>query len=143
MFPGIVLVDELQLLEALAEILSKRSSEQIVYANLAKQIQVSPHTAKAWVDILVAGYLGFVVRPYRTNISKALRKEPKWYLRDWGGLDDSGSRAETLIPCHLLKATGAEHAFQVVLDLEYEAINCFDFRRPVVVPARTLLSQLV
>ena len=41
------------------------------------------------------------------------------------------------------KATGAEHAFQVVLDLEYEAINCFDFKRPVVVPARTLLSQLV
>ncbi len=194
-------VDELQLLEALAEILSKRSGEQIVYANLAKQIQVSPHTAKAWIEILVAGYLGFLVRPYHANISKALRKEPKWFLRDWSGLSDRGSRAETFIACHLLKAvefwtdtgegsfelryirdkqkrevdfvvlrenkpwilvevkqseprltpslayfqqaTGAEHAFQVVLDLEYEAIDCFAYRRPVVVPARTLLSQLV
>lgn len=194
-------VDELQLLEVLAELLSKRSGEQIVYANLAKQIQVSPHTVKAWVEILVAGYLGFLVRPYHANLSKALRKEPKWYLRDWSGLSDPGSRAETFIACHLLKAvefwtdtgegdfelryirdkqkrevdfiilrentpwilvevkqsetrlapslayyqqaTGAEHAFQVVLDLDYETINCFDYQRPIVVPARTLLSQLV
>jgi len=41
------------------------------------------------------------------------------------------------------RATGAEHAFQVVLDLDYETINCFEYQRPIVVPARTLLSQLV
>lgn len=90
-------VKEIQLLKTLAERLAKRSGEQIVYANLAKQVQVSPQTAKAWVEVLVAGYLLFLVRPYYKNISKALRKEPKWYLRDWGGLDDAGSRAEILI----------------------------------------------
>lgn len=194
-------VNEIQLLEMLATLLAKRSGEQIVYANLAKQLQVSPQTAKAWVEILVAGYLGFLVRPYYKNINKALRKEPKWYVRDWSGLEDPGSKAETFVACHLLKAvefwtdtgegtfelcyirdkqkrevdflvlrnaepwllievkqadtqlspnlayfqtaTGAQHAFQVVLDLDYETINCFDYTRPVVVPARTLLSQLV
>lgn len=194
-------VSEIQLLETLATLLAERSGEQIVYANLAKQLQVAPQTAKAWIEILVAGYLGFLVRPYYKNINKALRKEPKWYLRDWGGLEDAGSKAETLVACHLLKAveywtdsgeghfelryirdkqkrevdflvlrenapwilvevkqsdtrlspnlkyfqaaTRAEHAFQVVLDLDFESIDCFAYSRPVVVPARTLLSQLV
>lgn len=36
-----------------------------------------------------------------------------------------------------------EWSFRFVLDLDYEPINCFDYSRPVVVPARALLSQLV
>jgi hypothetical protein len=41
------------------------------------------------------------------------------------------------------KALGAEHAFQVVVNLPYEEVDCFGFRTPVVVPARTFLSQLL
>ena len=39
--------------------------------------------------------------------------------------------------------TQAEHAFQVVIDLPYEEINCFDYHQPVIVSALTFLSQLV
>jgi len=35
---------------------------------------------------------------------KALRKEPKWFLRDWSGVADDGAHAETFVACHLLKA---------------------------------------
>ena len=38
---------------------------------------------------------------------QSLRKEPKWYLPDWAGIDDAGSRAETMVACHLLKAVEA------------------------------------
>jgi len=41
------------------------------------------------------------------------------------------------------RQTGADHAFQVVLDLDYVDRNCFDTIDPVAVPARTFLSQLV
>ena len=41
------------------------------------------------------------------------------------------------------KATGARHAFQVVLDEPYVGTDCFSRSDPVVVPARTFLSQLV
>lgn len=41
------------------------------------------------------------------------------------------------------QATGAKHAFQVVLDLDYIDKNCFDYDQPVVVSAKTFLSQLV
>ncbi len=40
-------------------------------------------------------------------------------------------------------ALGAPHAFQAVLELPYDAIDVFQERRPVVVPARTLLSQIL
>jgi hypothetical protein len=39
--------------------------------------------------------------------------------------------------------TGAAHAFQVALDPHYEPADCFARSGPVVVPARTLLSQLM
>lgn len=39
--------------------------------------------------------------------------------------------------------TRAPHAFQVTLDLDYVEADCFAERQPVVVPARTFLSQLI
>ena len=52
---------------------------------------------------------------------------------------------ESLSPSleHFKKQIGAPYAFQVVFDLDYEEIDCFSFQRPVVVPAKTFLSQLV
>ena len=135
------------------------------------------------------------------HYTRSIRKEPKWYLRDWAGIDDPGRRVETFVACHLLKAvdgwtdmglgefqlgylrdkdkaevdfiivrdhkpwilveakksdeklspslarfqsqTGAPHAFQVVLDAPYVGADCFaKAGKPLVVPARTLLSQL-
>jgi hypothetical protein len=40
------------------------------------------------------------------------------------------------------EALGAAHAFQAVLEMPYEDVDVFTERRPVVVPARTLLSQV-
>ncbi len=37
----------------------------------------------------------------------------------------------------------AKHAFQVVFDLEYVAQDCFKYTEPIIVPARTFLTQLV
>ena len=52
---------------------------------------------------------------------------------------------EALSPAlfHFQKQTGARHAFQAVLDLPHEPIDCFAHTTPVAVPLRTLLSQLV
>ena len=49
-------------------------------------------------------HFGFTIRPWFASISRSLRKEPKWYLRDWAAIEDPGSRAETFVACHLLKA---------------------------------------
>lgn len=44
---------------------------------------------------------------------------------------------------HFQSATRAAHAFQAVIDLPYVDVDCFSGSDPVVVPARTLLSQLL
>jgi len=41
------------------------------------------------------------------------------------------------------KQLKAPHAFQVVMELPYVSADCFTQNAPTVVPARTLLSQLV
>ena len=43
---------------------------------------------------------------------------------------------------HFQRQTKAEHAFQVVLELPFEKADCFRVHHPVVVPAKTFLSQL-
>jgi len=194
-------VQDLGVMEVLIAILAERSGQQLVYANLAREIGVAVDTAKRWVDLLSRLHYGFLVRPWFANVAKALRKEPKWFLRDWGGLTDAGARAETFVACHLLKAvegwtdlgfgdfelryirdkakrevdflvvrdrtpwflveaklsdaalspalgrfqaqTRAPHAFQVVIGLPFEPVDCFAARRPVVVSARAFLSQLL
>ena len=44
---------------------------------------------------------------------------------------------------HFQEETGAPHAFQAAFDLPYVNKSCFEEKGPILVPARTLLSQLV
>ncbi len=44
---------------------------------------------------------------------------------------------------HFQNETGAMHAFQVAFDLPFVNKNCFDENNSILVPAQTLLSQLV
>ncbi len=97
-------IHQLDQLEILIRLLSVRSSGQLVYNNLAREVRVSVDTVRRWIDTLCRMHLGFLVRPWFRNVARSLRKEPKWFLRDWSVIDDPGSRAETFIACHLLKA---------------------------------------
>ena len=193
-------IRELDQLAILEKLLSSRSGEQLIFSTLGSRVRVSENTVRSWIDTLGSLHHGFLVRPWFRNINKALRKEPKWYLRDWSGVADAGKRAETMVACHLLKAvdawndsgqgdfelrylrdkqkrevdfvvvrdeepwflvetkksdkklspalayfqeaTSAPHAFQIVVDLPYMDSDCFAYERPVVVSARTFLSQL-
>jgi len=97
-------LQDLHGMETLAAVLAEHSSRQLIYSNLSSEVGISVDTAKRWVGLLERLHYGFAVRPWFNNIAKALRKEPKWFLRDWSGIDDAGARAETLVACHLLKA---------------------------------------
>jgi len=97
-------IHQLDQLEILVNLLISCSSHQLVYSNLANEIQVSIDTVRRWISTLCNLHLGFLVRPWYKNVSRSLRKEPKWYLRDWSVIDDPGDKAETFIACHLLKA---------------------------------------
>lgn len=84
-------ITDLRTMETLMQLLSERSAKQLVYSNLAKEIQIAVDTAKRWIDLLGRMQYGFLVRPWFKNIAKSLRKEPKWFLSDWSGLADDGA----------------------------------------------------
>ena len=195
-------IQQLDQLELLVKLLAERSAHQLIYGNLANDVRVSIDTTRRWIDILVSLHLGFLIRPWFKNVSRSLRKEPKWFLRDWASIKDPGDKAETFVACHLLKAvegwndmglgkfelgylrdkekrevdflvardgkpwflvevkqrdesispaltyfqqqTAAPFAFQVVLDANYVDADCFaKIGGPIVVPAKTFLSQLL
>ena len=195
-------VQHLDQLEIMVRLLAGRSGRQLIYGNLARQVRVSVDTVRRWVAALCDLHLGFVVRPWFNNVSRSLRKEPKWYLRDWASIENVGQRAETFVACHLLKAVdgwndmglgafelgylrdkekrevdflvarngtpwflaevkhgdetlspslqryqdqiGAPFAFQVTFDAGYVDRDCFaEPGPPLVVPARTFLSQML
>lgn len=194
-------ISEIDQFSILAEILRNRSGEQLVYSSLGNDVHVDEKTIKSWVTTLRYLYYGFEVRPWFQNVENAIRKTPKWYLRDWSIVEDEGKKAETFVACHLLKAVegwtdmgfgefslyyvrdkqkhevdflvtknrvpwflvevkqssdrmspslvefhrklGTQHAFQVVWDLPYENVDAFSYSSPVIVPARTLLGQLL
>ncbi|MGB5466418.1 MAG: ATP-binding protein [Sedimenticolaceae bacterium] len=97
-------IQQLDQLQLLVKLLAERSAHQLIYGNLANDVRVSIDTARRWIDILVSLHLGFLIRPWFKNVSRSLRKEPKWFLRDWASIKDQGDKAETFVACHLLKA---------------------------------------
>jgi predicted AAA+ superfamily ATPase len=195
-------IQELDVVESLSEIICRRSGQLTSFSSLARSVNASVDSVRRWLATLGSLYFCFAVRPWSKNISRALRKEPKYYVWDWSIVQDSGQRAETMVACALLKAvhcwtdagfgdfglffvrdkqkrevdfvvvrddqpwffvevksagakrlspqleyfqrqTQASHSFQVAFDLEYVDRDCFEADRPVIVPAKTLLSQLV
>jgi len=195
-------IQHIDQMETLVRLLASRSAHQLIYGNLAKDVRVSVDTVRRWIGVLRNLHLGFLIRPWFHNISRSLRKEPKWFLRDWSSIEQVGDKAETFVGCHLLKAVDgwndmglgrfefgylrdkerrevdflvvrdgkpwflvevkhgnesisralgsfqeqveAPFAFQVVIDADYLDADCFAKPRgPVVVPARTFLSQLL
>ncbi len=97
-------IHQLDQVEMLARILAERSGRPLAFSTLAGEVGVSVDTIRRWIATFRVLYLGFVVRPWYRNIARALRKEPRWYLADWSGIEDEGARFETMVAAHLLKA---------------------------------------
>ena len=97
-------VQNIYQLESLVALLASLSAQRLGYTSLAKQVRVSVDTIRRWIKTLSDFHFGFTLKPWYRSIPRSLRKEPKWYLRDWAEVADDGSRAETFVACHLIKA---------------------------------------
>lgn len=97
-------IRNIQLLSLFLDLLRQRVSGLITLSNLAEDIQVSPKTAKSWLEVLERMYLVFAVRPYTRSLPRAIQKPPKVYFFDNGDvLGDEGARFENLVATTLLK----------------------------------------
>jgi predicted AAA+ superfamily ATPase len=83
-------IETLGLLDTMTQILAERSGHPLIYSHLANEVGIAVDTVRRWIDVLERLHFRFLIRPWFTNVAKALRKEPKWFLRDWSGIDDIG-----------------------------------------------------
>jgi predicted AAA+ superfamily ATPase len=102
--PRLASVRDPAIVQMLALLLAQRSATPLNYSDLSRELSVTVDTVKRWLDLLVDLQYGFCVRPWFTGVPKALRKEPRWFLRDWSAVSDPRARMRTLLACHLLKA---------------------------------------
>jgi len=102
--PRLAPVRDPAIVQMLALLLSQCSATPLNYSDLSRELSVTVDTVKRWLDLLVDLQHGFCVRPWFAGVPKALRKEPRWFLRDWSAVRDPMARTRTLIACHLLKA---------------------------------------
>ena len=97
-------IRNIQLLGMFLDMLRHRVGGLITMSNMASDLQISPKTAKAWLEVLERMYLVFSVRPYTKSLPRAVLKPPKVYFFDNGDvLGDEGARFENLVASSLLK----------------------------------------
>lgn len=87
------------------ELLRERVGKPVNYDNLARDLGISPPTAKTWVDLLEKLYVVFLIQPYSSRISRSIRKERRVYFLDCAAAYDEtrGAQVENLAACSLLK----------------------------------------
>ena len=97
-------IQQLGQVELLAKLVRERVGQLTSYASLARQVRAGQESVRRWLDTLSSLYWCFAVRPWHRNVSRSLRKEPKYYLWDWSQVTDGGARRENLVASALLKA---------------------------------------
>jgi predicted AAA+ superfamily ATPase len=97
-------VRDLKSIEVLIDLLRSRVGSPTSYSSLARDLQVSVHTVKHWLQILENLCVIFGVRPYHRNVARSLLKEPKYYFYDIGAVEgDIGVRLENTVALGLLR----------------------------------------
>ena len=109
-------------------------AETMVACHLLKAME-------AWIDLGFGDFdLRYLRDKQKREVDFLLVKDRKpWFLVEVKMSD------KTVSPSlgYFQTQTNAQHAFQVVMNLPFEQADCFRIHRPVVVPAKSFLSQLL
>ena len=98
-------IQALSQIEMLATRIQHQVSQLMSYSSFARDIRSTIPTVTRWIETLESLYYCFRVTPWFTNVARALRKEPKYYLWDWSQVPNQGARHENLVASALMKYT--------------------------------------
>lgn len=77
-------VQDLETFQRFVRLCAGRTGQLLNLSSLATECGITHNTAKAWISILEASYLVFLLRPHHANFNKRLVKTPKLYFYDTG-----------------------------------------------------------
>lgn len=97
-------IRNIQLLSIFVDALRERVGSLVTLSNIAQDLQISPKTAKSWLQLIEKMYIGFAIYPLTKNVPRSIVKPPKVYFYDNGDvLNDGGARFENFVATTLLK----------------------------------------
>lgn len=77
-------IHDLALFQRFVKLCAGRTGQLLNLANLAQETGIAQSTARAWLGVLEASYLVFLLPPHHRNFNKRLVKMPKLYFIDTG-----------------------------------------------------------
>jgi hypothetical protein len=77
-------IHELETFQRFVKLCAGRTGQLLNLSSLATECGITHNTAKAWISVLEASYLIFLLRPHSVNFNKRLIKMPKLYFYDAG-----------------------------------------------------------
>lgn len=111
-------VRDLSAFQRFIRMCAARTGQMINLSGLANDCSITHNTARAWLSVLEASYILFLLKPHHKNFGKRLVKTPKLYFYDTGlaawllGIDNAGQMSvhamrsflfECLVVTELLK----------------------------------------
>ncbi len=95
-------IQDIKGLEQLVLLLPERIGSPLSINSLKNDVLVNHKTVSLWLESLKKVYLIFSIMPWSKRLSRAIKKEPKYYFFDWTMVRDEGARFENLIAVSLL-----------------------------------------
>jgi predicted AAA+ superfamily ATPase len=77
-------VGDLSMFTRFLKLCAGRIGQLLNVSSLAIDCGISSNTARAWISVLEASYILFLLQPYHNNFSKRMIKSPKIYFYDTG-----------------------------------------------------------
>ncbi len=77
-------ISDLSLFQLFMKLCAGRIGQILNISSLANDCGISVNTAKAWLSVLQANYIIFLLQPHYKNFTKRLIKAPKLYFYDTG-----------------------------------------------------------
>jgi uncharacterized protein len=97
-------IQELETFQRFVRLCAGRTGQLLNLSSLASECGITHNTAKAWISVLEASYIIFLLRPNHSSFNKRLIKMPKLYFYDAGLVSWlQGIRTKEQIEIHPLR----------------------------------------
>lgn len=80
----LIKIQDLETFQRFVRLCAGRTGQLLNLSSLATECGITHNTAKAWISVLEASYVVFLLRPHHANLNKRLVKSPKLYFYDVG-----------------------------------------------------------
>lgn len=80
----LVHIQDLRIFHRFVQMCAMRTGQLLNLSSLALDCGITHNTAKAWISLLEASYIVFLLSPHHRNFNKRLIKAPKLYFYDTG-----------------------------------------------------------